>query len=401
MTSDIFSIERKKLYRYSIFDKYDKGVKEMMISFALKSISIDQKLDKSIGCIMGMAYGDFLGAPLEFLHVVNFSDTLHFNSDGCSVEYKMSNNTFNLELGQWTDDTSMGLCIADSLIEKKEINGSDIRKRFWNWWHCGYNNAFRLCEKERLSVGLGGNISKSLRLKRDTDPEPEYIPIPENDDSGNGSIMRLAPIPIFCQNMDFETIRLYSIKSSKTTHNGKDASEACAFMSFLIVNAIMNESILSIREFLDKYIDMYRTMTSNVNLLKLINANEIFESTEYCWNWKNPEIDILQTIKNRGSSYNSYPVNPYYFGSYCFDALAISLHSLYNTECPNSAIIKTINFLGDCDSTGSVTGQIAGAFYGFSKFNPIFKKYLNKWDDDEILLRAIILYNLSSSGDIL
>eukprot|EP01043_Picozoa_sp_COSAG02_P058370 COSAG02_NODE_7254_length_3095_cov_5.552403_2_plen_81_part_00 len=52
-------------------------------------------------------------------------------------------NKFFLQMGQWTDDCSMGLTIADSLIVKRAYDGSDIRMRFWNWWNCGYCNAFR------------------------------------------------------------------------------------------------------------------------------------------------------------------------------------------------------------------------------------------------------------------
>merc|ERR1712151_939930 len=72
-------------------------------------------------------------------------------------------NKFHLERGQWTDDASMGLCMADSLILNRGFNGSDMRVRFWCWWNRGYNNAFRKDPERTSSVGLGGNISQSLK----------------------------------------------------------------------------------------------------------------------------------------------------------------------------------------------------------------------------------------------
>ena len=68
-------------------------------------------------------------------------------------------NKFSLKAGQWTDDCSMGLCIADSLLCKDGFNGADMRARFWNWWFRGYNNAFRFDGMSTgESCGLGCNI---------------------------------------------------------------------------------------------------------------------------------------------------------------------------------------------------------------------------------------------------
>eukprot|EP00493_Phyllostaurus_siculus_P019000 UN19300 len=96
----------------------------------------------------------------------------------------------------------MGLCIADSLINLQKYDGSDIRVRFWNWWNNGYDNAFRNQDNRSGSVGLGGNISKSIRnvwscCQNSTDRPPARFET-VGEDSGNGSLMRLAPIPIFC-----------------------------------------------------------------------------------------------------------------------------------------------------------------------------------------------------------
>eukprot|EP01083_Nonionella_stella_P245326 852849_1 len=112
----------------------------------------------------------------------------------------------------------MGLCMADSLIIHKKYNGSDIRIRFWNWWRNGYNNAFHNEEYPRESVGLGSNISNSIySMKSNKIPSPIYEK--KTNDSGNGSIMRLCPIPIY-YHYNIEKAIYYSKQSSFTTHPG-------------------------------------------------------------------------------------------------------------------------------------------------------------------------------------
>merc|ERR1719160_1859890 len=101
------------------------------------------------------------------------------------MTYKSPFNKFKLKPGQWTDDCSMGLCMADSLLLRRKYEGSDIRVRFWNWWYRGYNNAFRLDASRSGSVGLGGNIGKSLNDIQNAKPSPRFE-VDGSEDSGNG-----------------------------------------------------------------------------------------------------------------------------------------------------------------------------------------------------------------------
>ncbi|CAE7817544.1 tri1 [Symbiodinium sp. KB8] len=98
-----------------------------------------------------MAVGDSLGHPFEFLPVQDRPLGPHFDFE--RFEFVGASNTFRLKPGQWTDDAAMGLCMADSLLMRREFDGSDMRIRFWCWWNRGYNNAFR---KELLSVERKG-----------------------------------------------------------------------------------------------------------------------------------------------------------------------------------------------------------------------------------------------------
>ena len=142
--------------------------------------------------MLGMAIGDAIGARVEFKHLDYEYKELKDMGDSPAGK-------FNLQPGQWTDDSSMGLCIADSLLENKGIfKPKDIMMRFILWWFYGYNNAFKL-DQERAnkhSVGLGCNISGSLESYIKSNGKYEYTKFGDKNTSGNGSLMRNAAIPI-------------------------------------------------------------------------------------------------------------------------------------------------------------------------------------------------------------
>lgn len=114
-------------------------------------------------------------------------------------------------------------------------------------------------------------------------------------------------------------------------------------------------------------------------------------SREACWNWKAPELALEETLEARGSEYNGFHVSRGYFGSFCMDGLAMSLHAVYTTNTFEEAITKSVNMLGDADSVGAIAGQLAGAFYGYQQTQKYLLPVLN-WDDNDIAFRAALLY---------
>merc|ERR1719469_1216650 len=116
-----------------------------------------------MGCMLGNAVGDALGGPLEFSDVRYGVKEITGMCDE-AIWSKGGYNRFRLKPGQWTDDCSMGLCIADSLLCCGGFDALDLRQRFFLWKQYGYNNAFGRDpdRSTRSSVGLGGNISESM-----------------------------------------------------------------------------------------------------------------------------------------------------------------------------------------------------------------------------------------------
>ena len=103
-----------------------------------------------------------------------------------------------MEPGQWTDDTSMALCLAASLIEKGEFDAMDQMQRYVRWWEEGYLSATGEC----FDIG----ITTSDALSDFIDTGEPYAGSSAPNTAGNGSLMRLAPVPMYFANDADEAI---------------------------------------------------------------------------------------------------------------------------------------------------------------------------------------------------
>ena len=355
----------------SIFDKTEYlDIKKKFME--KKEFSTIEKL--SMGSMLGMAIGDAMGAPVEF-------QPLSYTYDTIKDMGEKPRGNFDLKPGQWTDDTSMGLCLADSLIEKKgEFKARDIMMRFLLWWFYGYNNAFRFDNKSRHSVGLGGNISGSFRTYLATYGQNEYTIYGNKETSGNGSIMRNAAIPI-CYYRDRNSALKYAGLQSKITHQGDEASGCCQLLTFIIVK-ILNGGQL--KDVLNNLGNEFQSDCCK-SVYCLAKSEQEGNDKNRNWNWKDQNFKYSEERAR---------YNPGYIGSYCMDGLAMALHVLYYTDNFVDAILKVVNLRGDADSVGSVVGQIAGAYYGIDNIPKEWINTINKWDGNEIALRGYILCHL-------
>ena len=254
--------------------------------------------------------------------------------------------SFDLERGQWTDDSSMALCLADSLLARNGYHGGDCRVRYHLWWYCGYNNAFRwdLRRAYRGSVGLGGNISKSLDDLKQYRGVCSASDVPEvfratGEDSGNGSMMRLAPVPIR-YSRDVVSAMAMAARQSYGTHPGADAAVCCTFMAFFISRAIhrTSSSPSTIDTFLDVVVAEFLTDVNppHAKIMALLRCAPP-SPREANWDWKQPRLAMEEALRARGNQYNGHPVSAGYFGAYCMDGLAMALwaikHSTSLSEC--------------------------------------------------------------------
>ena len=167
------------------------------------------ELDRYRGALLGLAVGDALGAPVEFMRPGTFDP----------VTEMMGGGPHGLMPGEWTDDTSMALCLAESLIECQGFDPVDQLRRYVRWWQNGHLSSTGLC----FDIGI---TTRTALENFQTTGEPAGLTSP--DSAGNGSIMRLAPVPMFfAQNMH-DAVE-YAARSSVTTHAAEEAVSACRF----------------------------------------------------------------------------------------------------------------------------------------------------------------------------
>ena len=407
-------IENKEiitLLEQIIYQKYDKKISfdEFELIKSIKEFDLskidDKKEKKAIACFVGSAIGDAAGVHTEFSDLAYDNKKFH-NFDDLKKHFREK----RCEIGEFSDDTSMALCVADSIYFKKEFDPVDLRKRFLLWWYYGYNN----CRNCKSSFGLGANINQSFYEFINSDFKSEYFNNPYEETNGNGSLMRNAPIPImFAKSKDSEEMQKNIIKcmeyaknQSKTTHNGREAYECCMVLSNLIIRNINNQDEISSQYLIDKHLneissDKYHKYCYSVNQLikseiedqeivkKYLDENKYIkkfskDNSDRDWNWKKKDFKYSPTRAN---------MMPDYIGSYCMDALSMALHIVYYSISSKEAIFKAVNMNGDADTVACIVGQIAGSIWGLDDDLIDLYKIVSKFDQSKCAIMAHLLYN--------
>lgn len=270
-----------------------------------------------LGAMLGLAAGDALGTTVEFHLPGTFEPLTDIVGGG----------PFGLEPGEWTDDTSMALCLADSLIEMERFDPKDQMERYCRWWHEGYLSSNGFC------FDIGSTVRNALE---DFEATGDPISGPTGPRSaGNGSIMRLAPVPLFYANFPDKAIEI-SGKSSLTTHGTDACIDACRYFGGLIAGAVKGASKK------DLLSPGYRPDGLTWREDELVA--EIFEIAQGRYKYKEPP-----EIKGTG---------------YVVKSLEAALWAFCHTTSFEDGCLLAVNLGDDADTTGAVYGQLAGAFYG-------------------------------------
>ena len=175
--------------------------------------------DRARGALLGLAAGDALGTTVEFRRPGSFTPLTDMIGGGL----------FNLKPGQWTDDTSMALCQAESLIECGGFHPVDQLQRYVRWYREGHHSSTGRC------FDIGNAVRQALHRFEHT-KEPWCGSTAPNT-AGNGSLMRLAPVPLFF-NRDPDEAIARAADSSKTTHGAAEAVDACRYYCGLMIGAL-------------------------------------------------------------------------------------------------------------------------------------------------------------------
>lgn len=264
---------------------------------------------KTTASLLGLAIGDAVGAAVEFLPRGRFKPLTDMVGGG----------KFRVEKGQWTDDTSMALCLAESLIACQGFDADDQMQRYCRWIYDGYNSS------KPHAFGVGKTILNALfRYNKISEP---YCGRTESKYSGNGSLMRISPIAIYYAHQP-ELAWEYAALSSKTTHGSLECIQSCQYFTHLLIQAF-----------------------SGIEKEKLFNTEKL------------PELDCLTHIVNGEFKYKT--VDEIKGSGYVIESLEAALWSFWHTNNFRDAILTAANLGDDADTTAAICGQLAGAYYGY------------------------------------
>lgn len=273
--------------------------------------------DRARGALVGLAVGDAMGTAVEFRAPGTFPPVTSMTGGGA----------FHLLPGQWTDDTSMALCLAESLVARGGMDARDQMERYLRWYRDGHLSSTGVC------FDIGAATRAALELFEGTG-EPLAGSTDPNR-AGNGSLMRLSPVAIAHASRPSRAIEACA-ESSLTTHGAPVAVDACRYLGALIVGALRGAS----RE-------------------ELLSPR--YAPVPGYWD-SHPLDPVIDEIAG-GSFARREP--PEIVGSgYAARSLEAALWAFLRSRDFREGCLLAVNLGDDADTTAAVFGQLAGAFYG-------------------------------------
>jgi ADP-ribosylglycohydrolase len=268
-------------------------------------------LDRAVGALLGLACGDAVGTTLEFRLPGTFEPITDMVGGG----------PFRLPAGAWTDDTSLALCLAESILDTGGMDLADQLRRYVMWWKDGYLSSIGHC------FDIGGATSTQLaRFVRTAEP---VDPHPDEEAAANGSLMRLAPVPIRWSGDPGEAAER-AAESSRTTHPARRPVDACRVLGAMTAALISGAP-----------------------------SEDVFAPEFWRWGGLHPAIEAVA----RGSWRGKEP--PAIRGTgYCLDALEAAIWAVAGAEDFAGAVLRAANLGDDADTTAAIAGQLAGARWG-------------------------------------
>lgn len=259
---------------------------------------------------LGLAIGDSLGAPVEFM------TSGEIRAKYGVLQDIVGGGWLRLKPGQVTDDTEMSLCIARAVAAAGGWDLKGIGDNFAAWLKSRPVDVGDTCRRGIRNYMLNGVLETSFNQW----------------DAGNGAVMRMLPVALFTLGDD-TLLEKCAVEQARITHNHPFSDSSCIFFGRLVHLAILGYSKNRMRRELED----------------LFAVSDNFRFDNYRGLATGYVVDTMQTVMH------------YFFRSRDFE------------DC----LVSTVNQGGDADTTGAISGALAGAFYGMGE---IPKRWIKKMD---------------------
>jgi len=307
------------------------------------------------GCLIGLAVGDALGAAVEFKPPGTFEPVTGYRAGG----------PHGLDPGEWTDDTSMALALADSIAQAGwDLN--DQARRYVSWWREGAYSVNDRC----FDIGITTrNALSRFEQTSNALSSGDY----SSHSSGNGSIMRLAPVPIrYLDHFPDHIAQLATLaaESSLPTHASPQCVSACRYMALVLAGLMQG-------------LDRDEVLAPDWEPLTQLRQLEPLH----------PEVEEVASRSFRELQ------PPAIKGSgYVVKSLEAALWSFHDAQDFREAVLRAVNLGDDADTTGAICGQFAGAYWGELGIPQDWLDGLAKKEMIEAALTGLISDNAGHSG---
>lgn len=294
---------------------------------------------KVLAGLLGLAVGDALGVPVEFSSREELTQEPVIDMN--------ASNRWREPPGTWSDDSSLTFCLADSLCG--EFSLPAIADSFCRWYY----------EREWTARGkvfdIGITTQMAIeKLRQGVSPLRSGDSVERSN--GNGSLMRILPLAYYHKNLDFPVLLERIHQVSSITHAHLRSQMACGiYISIAIALLEGNDPKTAYHQGLDR-------------------IEEIYGRYPY-----EEEISHFERVFSR--KIETFPVESINSEGYVIDTLEANLWCFLNSSSYTEAVLKAVNLGEDTDTTGAVTGGLAGIYYGVADIPKDWLETLARQED--------------------
>lgn len=288
---------------------------------------------RRLASIIGLAVGDAVGTTVEFLPAGSFAPHTDMVGGG----------PFELPVGAWTDDTSMALCLSESLVECGGFDATDQMRRYVRWWREGYWSSTGQC----FDIGI---TTRQALMRFEGTGEP-WSGSDDPKSAGNGSVMRLAPVVAYFADDAVAAVQ-HARESSRTTHGARECVDGCEVLARLLLAGYIGGDVTA----------------------PLVPGAS----------WS----AALRAVAAMDGAVEATPARPP--SGYVVDTLACARWAVARAASFREAVLLAANLGGDADTIAAVTGQIAGAQWGFEGIPSEWVERLARGDEVMALAERVV-----------